>query len=316
MNKLYISMYHYTRDLQNSRYPNIKGLDYSLFEEQLKFFRENFNVVTMEEVLDSYNGSELPSDALLLTFDDGYIDNFTVALPLLKKYGMQGSFFIPGRTITENVVLDVNKIHFILAENAPGEIKNDLLILLDKYRSENKYESNEELYQKYGKATRFDSADTIFIKRILQTVLPEDIRHIITDILFEKYVGISEECFSRELYMNRDQIRCLRDNGMFIGVHGYDHYWLGNLSEKQMKADIDRALSVMKEYIDINSWVMNYPYGNYNPSVIDYIKSKGCAMGITTEVRIADLSNDNRFMLPRLDCNDFPPKSIRYKELK
>ena len=48
---IYISMYHYTRDLKNSRYPEIKGLDYDLFESQLKFFKEKFNVVTMEEVI-------------------------------------------------------------------------------------------------------------------------------------------------------------------------------------------------------------------------------------------------------------------------
>lgn len=50
-NKLYISMYHYTRDLVHSRYPEIKGLAYDLFEKQLQFFSKNFSVVTMEEVI-------------------------------------------------------------------------------------------------------------------------------------------------------------------------------------------------------------------------------------------------------------------------
>jgi hypothetical protein len=35
---LYIVMYHYVRDLKNSRYPQIKGLDINCFEEQLDFF--------------------------------------------------------------------------------------------------------------------------------------------------------------------------------------------------------------------------------------------------------------------------------------
>ena len=112
--KLYISMYHYTRDLVHSRYPEIKGLAYDLFEKQLQFFNKNFSVVTMEEVIRAIDEKNvLPDNALLLTFDDGYIDNFTVALPLLKKYGMQGSFFIPGKTFSENVLLDV---FFVLFE--------------------------------------------------------------------------------------------------------------------------------------------------------------------------------------------------------
>ena len=49
--KLYISMYHYTRDLAHSRYPEIKGLDSELFEKQLEFFADNFSVVKMEDVI-------------------------------------------------------------------------------------------------------------------------------------------------------------------------------------------------------------------------------------------------------------------------
>ncbi len=315
MKRLYIVMYHYTRDLPHSRYPNIKGLDYKLFEQQLIFFRENFHVVTMEEVLAVMeNGGVFPDNALLLTFDDGYIDNFTVALPLLRKYGMQGSFFIPGKTFTENVLLDVNKIHFILASAPEKKLKDDLLDLLNQHRRDtgSGYPSNEELYKRYAVPNRFDSGDVVFVKRILQTAIPEEIRSEIASALFKKYVGLCESDFSRELYMNRDQIRCLKENGMFIGLHGYDHYWLGNLGREEMERDMEKALGVMDEFIDRDRWVMNYPYGNYNEDVLKYIAGRGCRMGLTTQVRAADLERDDPYRLPRLDCNDFPPKSNRY----
>lgn len=99
MSKLYIAMYHYTRDLKHSRYPEIKGLDKELFKNQIEFMKNSFNVVTMEQVLESIQGDiqRLPENALLLTFDDGYVDNYTVAYPILEEYGLQGSFFIPGK---------------------------------------------------------------------------------------------------------------------------------------------------------------------------------------------------------------------------
>lgn len=50
--KLYISMYHYTRDLQHSRYSDIKGLDISLLRQQFDYFKSNFNVIRMEQVID------------------------------------------------------------------------------------------------------------------------------------------------------------------------------------------------------------------------------------------------------------------------
>ena len=64
-NKLHICMYHYTRDLLNSPYPAIKGLDLSLFIRQLDFFRDNFKVVTMEDVLDAYDGKKTDTDAVI-----------------------------------------------------------------------------------------------------------------------------------------------------------------------------------------------------------------------------------------------------------
>ena len=316
--KLHISMYHYTRDLVHSRYPEIKGLTYDLFEQQLLFFSKNFSIVTMEEVIDvmQNGGGKLPENSLLLTFDDGYIDNFTVAMPLLKKYGMQGSFFIPGKTFTENVLLDVNKVHFVLASaDNPKELVNDIYTLLDEARKTSEYKdlpSNAELYVQYGIANRFDGADVIFCKRILQTAIPEKLRNEMSSKLFAKYVGLSESNFARELYMNHDQIKCMKDNGMFIGLHGYDHYWLGNLKEDEMKRDVDKALDVMSDFIDKDAWVMNYPYGSYNQGVIDYIKSRGCVLGLTTQVALAVLTEENRFTLQRFDCNDFPPKSENY----
>ncbi len=194
------------------------------------------------------------------------------------------------------------------------EILGDLLQEIDVCRENNpeKIPDNETLLKTYAVPSRFDNKETIFIKRILQTVLPEDMRRSIASKLFKKYVGMPEDVFAKEWYMNEDQIRCMSENGMHIGLHGWDHYWLGRLSNEEMKADIDKSIESMNGIIDPNCWVFNYPYGSYNDSVIEYLKSKGCKLSMTTEVRIADLQKDNRFLLPRLDTNDFPPKSNNY----
>ena len=316
--KLYISMYHYTRDLVHSRYPGIKGLDLPLFRRQLEFFKKHFNVVRMEDVINAVQNQQkevLPENPLLLTFDDGYIDNFTFAFPLLEEFGFQGSFFIPGKTFRTHQLLDVNKIHYILAAADINLLVQDVFERLDYYRgAEYPIQSNEELFKQYAVANRFDSKETIFVKRILQTVLPEKLRNKISSDLFEKYVGISEEKLAYELYMNAEQIRMMKRHGMFIGLHGYDHYWLGNLPIDEMQSDVDNAIDALREFIDEKAWVMNFPYGSYNQDVVQYVKDKGAVLGLTTEVRIAEIGVDNRFTLPRLDCNDFPAKSERFRE--
>ena len=312
--RLFISMYHYTRDLKHSRYPEIKGLNVDQFRKQLEFFEENFTVVKMEQVIDAVKGNDtLPKNAVLLTFDDGYIDNFTFAYPLLQEFGFQGSFFMPAKTFTTHQLLDVNKIHYILASADIKKLVSDVKDKMDYYRGQEfDYPSTEELWNQYAIDNRFDNKDTIFVKRILQTVLPEKLRNKISSDLFEKYVGVTEEQLAYELYMTPEQIRTMKKHGMFIGLHGYDHYWLGNLSPQQMRENISKALIIMDEFIDRNEWVMNYPYGNFNDEVIAYIKEKGACIGLTTEARVAEIGKDSAFELPRLDCNDFPPKSDNY----
>ena len=314
MTKLFIVMYHYTRDLKHSRYPEIKGLDVQLFREQISFFKEHFFIVTMEQVMDAVERKyDLPKNALLLTFDDGYVDNYTYALPILEEFGVQGSFFIPGKTFATHQLLDVNKIHYILASADIGCLLEDVKKKMDYYRGrEFQYPSTDELFQEYALANRFDCKEVIFVKRMLQTVLPEKLRNKISSDLFEKYVGISEEQLAYELYMSEEQIRTMKRHGMFIGIHGFDHYWLGNLQKEQMQRDILQALDVMDEFIDRKRWVMNYPYGSYNEDVLAYIREQGACLGLTTDARVADLSIDGSLTLPRLDCNDFPPKSENF----
>lgn len=314
MSELYISMYHYTRDLKHSRYPEIKGLDVNLFREQIAFMKSNFNIVAMEQVLEAISTKEkLPEKALLLTFDDGYADNYNVAMPILEEYGVQGSFFIPGKTFTTHQLLDVNKIHYVLASANIYNLVEDLKKEMDYYRGQEfQYASTEELFAKYAVASRFDIKETVFVKQMLQTVLPEKLRNIISSKLFAKYVGVTEEQLAYELYMSEEQIRTMKRHGMFIGIHGYDHYWLGNLPVEQMENDISLALDALDEFVDRKQWVMNYPYGNYNKDVLAYISKQGACLGLTTEVRLADIDKDNPLELPRLDCNDFPPKSNNY----
>jgi len=320
MNKLYISMYHYTRYIQNSRYPAIKGLEIEDFKKQLDFFKENFNVVTMEEVIEAVKEEKrLPEKALLLTFDDGYTDNYTVALPLLLERGLQGSFFVPAKPLDKGGLLEVNKIHFTLAKGDEKNIVRDILdyslIIKEKLREKLNIADRDilkELYKRYAVSNGRDTLDTSFIKKMLQEVLPAENRTEIIDILFDKYVEVSEEVLANELYVNKTQLKVMKKLGMFIGLHGYEHNHLALLTEEEQKKDLEKALSAMREFIDEDAWVMNYPYGSYNETTLRLIKSRGAVLGLTTKRGIADIKPDSALELARFDCNDFPPKGEGY----
>lgn len=254
----------------------------------------------------------LPPNPVLLTFDDAYIDHFINVFPILKKYHIQGAFYPPVKAITEHKVLDVNKIHFILALTSEDKfpwLLNEIKRLLLKYQEEFDLRSFDYYFGKLATANRFDNKETIFVKRLLQVELQEKLRKQITDELFANVVGIDEESFSHELYMNIDQLKCMKDCGMHVGSHGYDHLWLGTLNKEQQKYEIEKS----REFIqlingNLNNWTISYPYGSYNEDTISLLKTFGCKLGLTTEVSLCSVSSiqDSIYKLPRLDTNDIP----------
>ena len=182
--------------------------------------------------------------------------------------------------------------------------------MVEKNRDEYCLEPFEVYYERLAVANRFDAKDIVFIKRLLQVALPEELRKKITNDVFQKVVGMDEGMFSRELYMSMDQIKCMVDNGMHFGSHGYDHYWLSSLSKEKQEDEIKKSVEFIKTVGgDVNNWTIGYPYGDYNEDTISILKENGCRMGFTTRVDIADLDENGTdviYKLPRLDVNDLP----------
>lgn len=292
-----------------SRYPRIKGLDISLFIEQIEYLKCHYKFITMEMLVESINSNIiLPSKSVLITFDDGYIDHYINVFPILSKYGIQGSFFPPIKAVTEHIILDVNKIHFILATVDDTKILiKEIYKKLDENRSSYNLNDNEFYYSKLARANLYDTKDTVFIKKLLQVELVEELRQVIVDHLFKKFVGINQESFSSELYMNIEQIKCLQKHGMHIGSHGYNHYWLGSLSEGQQRIEIERSSDFLGEIgANENYKTMSYPYGDYNSITLELLNNYNYKLAVTTEINVADLQKHHALKLPRLDTNDLP----------
>lgn len=307
MNICSIIMFHYVREMEHTKYPKIKGRRVSEFKSQLDYMQSRYKFITMNDCINAiYCDMKLPTNAALLTFDDGYLDHYTNVFPILDERKIQGSFFAPVRTITENKVLDVNKIHFILASVASlNDLLADIYKCLDQHRDQYHLNSNDYYFAKLAKASRFDTKEVIFIKRLLQVELDEELRGIITDKLFRKYVTTDEKAFAQELYMSKDQFKCMVRNGMYVGSHGFNHYWLDTLPENKQEEEVNKSLDFLKEIgSDLTAWAMCYPYGSYNDSLVSILKRKNCKLALTTNVQVAELSQESAYKLPRLDTND------------
>jgi peptidoglycan/xylan/chitin deacetylase (PgdA/CDA1 family) len=309
MSNLTVVMYHYVRELATSRYPGIKGLELSRFQSQLGYLRENFQFVTMGEVGHSLRtGDRLPDRAALLTFDDGYIEHYELCFPILVDAGIEGSFFPPVAPVRDRVLLDVNRVHFILAVKD----SETLAAAIDRYVEERREDFGLQPVAHYrnqwAKPNRFDDAETIYVKRMLQVALPEALRNRIAKELFGQFVARDEDEFSAELYCSEQQFREMQAAGMYVGSHGCDHVWLNAVDASKQEQEVLGSLEFLRSIgspVD-DYWAMAYPYGGWNESLLAILRKAGCVAGFTTESAVASLDKHLPLLLPRLDTNDLP----------
>jgi len=257
-------MYHYVRDLAGSRFPEIKGRNLEEFKGQIDYIEDHYTVVTVEQVVTAINHNiRLPDNAAWLTFDDGYIDHYTNVFPLLHERGLQGSFFPPSNPVLHGELLDVNKVHFILAAQPDIEKTiHEIKIFLEQFGGGDRVLEFATYWKNLAHASRYDPAEIIFVKRLLQHALPEYLRNTLTTQLFHKFVTSDEKAFSSELYMSIDQIKTMVSSGMYIGSHGAKHYWMDRLTPAQQFADIDASLDFLRLVgAPLSNWVMCYPQG-------------------------------------------------------
>lgn len=307
---LTIVMYHYVRDLAATRWPTLKARDVAAFDGQLDWLESQHEVVSVDQIVEATRGGDpLPTNAAWLTFDDGYAEHFDLVMPRLAARGWKGSFFVPARPIREAHVLNVNKIHFLLATlSDPANLIAELRRLVEAAgESRRDLPAWSDYVARYMGECRLDTPEVLFIKLMLQMGLPEDLRAKICDELFSRFVTSDEAAFAAELYMSADQVRAMTAAGMHIGSHGYRHDWLSSLTRAEQEHDIDQSLHFLRDMgADTADWVICYPYGGYDAETLSLLRERKCALALTTRSGPADLACDPLLELPRVDTIDLP----------
>lgn len=106
-----ILMYH---SISDANPDNSLLVPPTMFKEQMDWLKNNeFTTMTLDEALDSMSTGKVPKKPVVITFDDGYVDNYTAAFPVLKDNNMKGVFFVitdyMGETAGNSMSIDMLK---------------------------------------------------------------------------------------------------------------------------------------------------------------------------------------------------------------
>lgn len=304
-----IVMYHYVRDTEGSRFPGINARTVEEFEAQLDYLEAEYTIIGYDPFRRALRGeAKLPKSAAMLTFDDGFRNHFEVVFQILRRRGLPACFFPPATAIQKKELLDVHKLHALIAVcEDPSQLADSVLELLERFGQQFDLDSSRSYYRRLAREGRWDPPEIIFVKRLLQRELPEKVRARLIAELFDAYVDIDEQTLSKEWYMTPEQLQILLDNNMYVGSHGANHYWLDTLDRDQLVVEIRSSLSFLSDIgATTDNWMIAYPYGAHEPKTLEVVQEFGGIAGLTTESRVADFDVDGPLTLPRLDTNDIP----------
>lgn len=301
-----VSMYHYVRDTARTQFPDLKALSPRDFNRQLDWLDRTHRIIdyaTFEAA--ATRNTPLTSSSALLTFDDGFVDHYTVAFPALLDRGCSGVFFISG-VIFDPVMglLNVHKTHLILATIGAqtfAEAVGEAITREDK-TDDVGLRLRDDVY-------RYDQSADGRAKHLLNYELPHDVSDRILSRLFEEFVGDETE-LAKSLYLTKEQISEMASAGMTFGFHTHRHRVLSRLDVSEQREELKHGVDLIRTLTNQRSVPFCYPYGHqhtYNEHTLTILKQFGYATAFNTVRRRSVPSLDNPYEIPRLDTRDLPP---------
>lgn len=234
-----VMMYH---RINNSVGEKLTGLsvDISNFEKHLLFYKNNFQILRLEE-----EWTSLKKTGLVITFDDGYADNIINALPLLEKYQLPATIFVT----TLNI-------------DSKDEFWWDRLVFDYSNCKESFFVPNQN--NAISKSNRSYKILTDFVHALRNEDKEEWF------LAFEKINNISFSHREEFRSLTNSELKFLSEHPLIsIGIHTHNHYSLGTLSYEEQKKELQLSIQNLNELTTQNIKYLALPHGSYNQDTIE-----------------------------------------------
>ena len=300
-------MYNNVKDYNLKKNKGYKGLSINKFINQINYLQKKYEIIDIRNLLNNNFFKEShKKEYCLLTFDDGYIDHYENVFPILQKKKITGSFYMSGGILDNKKLLNVNKIHYILANLKEKEIIKNLKAIYVSERPRNNF---EEIFKNLKNLSRYDNSNVNLIKFIINKFFSEKEKNQFFKLIFNEILKIKERDICKNFYLNIRNINEMRKGGMYFGGHGYNHLKMTDLNSSDLDMEINKTIKFLNKIkIDTKKWVMCYPYGFFNQKIIKKLRKKNCFLGLTTVPEKANVNNKNLLSIPRFDANDVGKK--------
>lgn len=251
------------------------------FEKHIKYISENYRVLRLE---DEWNDlTEVGQKYVVITFDDGYVDNYKYALPILEKYHVPATIFVSTDLIDKNEMYWWDEL--------------EKMFILDQYTGE--FEFNGTRYRTIDPKKREEACLTI--RNDIKNMNPEERGDSMNAL--RSALGMEQSYTSELRCVNTQElVKMAASPYITIGSHTKSHISMGDFHLRELlRLEIEESLKTLEKKIGKKITVFAYPFGGEEDwcSAADKIIAE-CGIKKSVLVKNGNVSVEDRmYNIPR-----------------
>lgn len=261
--KLQILVYHRVNDENDRFFP---GTPTAVFAAQMDYLASNWSVLALEDAVEGLRGGGLPRNAIAVTFDDGYKDNYVNAFPILKRLSIPATVFLAVGSIGSGQPLWHDRVFVAFRETRVKVLRG----FGGKLNSYSLRTEEERLFAQ---------------REILKSLwsMEDHERYACIDELGRR-LRVDDAREAPDLMLSWDEVRIMRQNGITFGSHTVTHPILARTSQGDAMREIRQSKEVIERNVGQPVTSFAYPVGrrqDYSEGVKCLLRDAGYACALT-----------------------------------
>lgn len=259
-----------------------------LFEQQLQIIKKNWNVISLEELQYGIAAGKVKNRSIVITFDDGYLDNYTTAKPLLEKYALPATFFITTKNIGSKRVFwwdDLQNLVFTI--DLPPKLvlnfddRSFSFDLADEGKLTPALKLKNQQFSAYNGFTTLRSKLYYKLWELLQSHNEMERENLMQKLReWANYNGSKDSGY---LSMSEEHICDMASNKLFtLGGHTTNHPSLPFYDKDSQLEEIVNNKNFLERITNRSVFYFAYPSGLYNDVTVECVKAAGFRLAVTT----------------------------------
>jgi len=229
--------------INHEYYFNNKAISIPDFKESIRFFKKKYDIISLDDVFEIVRENGSLKKKLVVTFDDGFIENYTTIAPILIDENIRATFFIISNCIDNKDLMWRNK-----------------LLIIDKYKNNQLFETIESISKVYNLPMIKKNENLLsWSYNSWLMVNKEEIVNKLWNSSMQ--FGINEYLEKHKPYCTSNQIIELFNNGFTIGSHSMSHPLFNKLSLSEIYEEISVSAEKIGKIINNQVNYFSYPFG-------------------------------------------------------